>query len=66
MPTTLRFEQIITDVAWLMDNINRDREEKRNLFQDLSRVESVNPWCIFEFDKILLYDGRFLKKKFIK
>ena len=58
-------EQTIVDLARLMGNVDRDREEKRNLFGDLSQGRP-NPRPIPEFDEIPFYDGRFSKKRFIK
>jgi len=45
-----------------MVNTNMDREQKRSFPRDLPR-DRPNPKPIPEFDKISLYDERFLKKK---
>ena len=58
-------EQTMVYLAQLMGNVDMDREEKRNLSGDLYRGRP-NPRPIPEFDEIPFYDGRFLKKRFIK
>jgi hypothetical protein len=45
-----------------MDKANRDSEEEWNLPRDLPR-DRPNPQI---YDEISFYDGRFLKKRFIK
>ena len=58
-------EQTIIDLARLMGNTNRDHEKKRNLLGNLPQYRP-NPKHISEFNEIPFYDGRFLKKRFIK